>query len=90
MGNMDSNVSRPEMLVAATLYLMTHYARTGCPRLAICISKHLQCLATHPDADPVIRDICAGMHGVWPQATAGDSGSVPAAALHSARPLQAR
>jgi hypothetical protein len=64
----ESQVSRPQALIAAALYLMTHYARTGCPRLALCISKHLQCLAVHPDADPVIRDICAGMHGAWAEA----------------------
>ena len=27
------------IVTAALLYLMTHYARTGCPRLAICISR---------------------------------------------------
>jgi hypothetical protein len=29
---------------------MTHYARTGCPKLAVCVSRHMQCLAVHPDA----------------------------------------
>jgi hypothetical protein len=53
----DPEASRPEAIVAATLYLMTHYARTGCPRLALCISKHLQCLA----APIVVREICAGV-----------------------------
>jgi hypothetical protein len=35
---------------------MTHYARTGCPRLAVCVSRHMQALALHPDAVPVLRD----------------------------------
>jgi hypothetical protein len=39
----DDEESRVDTLVAALLYLMTHYARTGCPRLAICVSRHLQC-----------------------------------------------
>jgi hypothetical protein len=25
----------------------------------------LQCLAAHPDAAPVMRDICASLHGAW-------------------------
>ena len=72
----DSDASRPETVTAALLYLMTHYARTGCPRLALCISRHLQCLATHPEAAPVMRDIRAGMHGAWQEAAcAGSCGS---------------
>jgi hypothetical protein len=46
-------------------YLMSHYARSGCPRLAVCISRHMQCLAIHPDAPRVLRDVCAGLHGAW-------------------------
>lgn len=57
--------SRADTIVAALLYLMTHYARTGCPRLAVCVLRHMQCLAIHPDADPVVRDICASLHGAW-------------------------
>jgi hypothetical protein len=64
----EADNSRPDTVTAALLYLMTHYARTGCPRLALCISRHMQCLATHPDAAPVVRDICAGMHGAWQDA----------------------
>jgi hypothetical protein len=36
---------------------MTHYARTGCPRLAVCVE--------------VVRDICAGLHGTWSDAASG-------------------
>jgi hypothetical protein len=61
----DTDESRVETLTAALLYLMTHYARTGCPRLAVCVSRHMQCLALHPDAAPVVRDICASLHGAW-------------------------
>lgn len=63
--------TRPEMLVVAVLYLMTHHARTGCPRLAACISRHLQCLCAHPDADPTIREICASLHGAWTEKATG-------------------
>ena len=64
----EATESRLENITAALVYLMTHYARTGCPRLAICVSRHMQAIALHPDAAPVLRDICAGLHGVWAEA----------------------
>ena len=68
MNDTDSDAVRADLVTAALLYLMTHYARTGCPRLAVCIWRHMQCLACHPDAPPVVRDICASMHGAWERA----------------------
>lgn len=65
MQDTDVEESRAETITAALLYLMTHYARTGCPRLALCVSRHMQCLAVHPKVDPVVRDICASLHGAW-------------------------
>jgi hypothetical protein len=62
--------TRVETVTAALIYLMTHYARTGCPRLALCVSRHMQCLASHPDAPVVLRDICASLHGAWSHAAA--------------------
>lgn len=56
---------RQDILIAALFYLMTQYARTGCPRLALCVSRHLQCLALHPAASAVVRDTCASLHGAW-------------------------
>jgi hypothetical protein len=61
----ESESTRVETLVASLVYLMTHHARSGCPRLAVCVSRHMQAIALHPDAAPVLRDICAGLHGVW-------------------------
>jgi hypothetical protein len=66
----DPEESRVETITAALVYLMTHYARTGCPRLAVCVSRHLQAVALHPDAAPVLRDICAARHGAWANAAA--------------------
>jgi hypothetical protein len=66
----ESEEPRVETLTASLLYLMSHYKRTGCPRLAVCVSRHMQCLAAHPDAAPVLRDICAGLHGAWAAAAA--------------------
>lgn len=68
----DSEASRVETIAASLIYLMTHYARSGCPRLAVCVSRHMQCLALHPDAPPVLRDVCAALHGAWSKAAAGD------------------
>jgi hypothetical protein len=62
--------TRAETITAALIYLMTHYVRTGCPRLALCVSRHMQCLALHPDAAPVVRDICASLQGAWGDASA--------------------
>jgi hypothetical protein len=62
------DTARAETVTAALIYLMTHYARTGCPRLALCVSRHMQCLAMHPDAAPVVRDICASLRGAWGEA----------------------
>jgi len=64
---MEQEETRAETLVAALIYMMTHYARTGCPRLAVCIARHMQCLALHGDAPRVVRDICASLHGPWAQ-----------------------
>jgi hypothetical protein len=60
--------SPPDTIAAALIYLMTQYARTGCPRLALYVSRHMQCLAVHPDASPALRDICASLHGPWQEA----------------------
>jgi hypothetical protein len=65
MQSEESPEPRADILVAALLYLMTQYARTGCPRLAVCVSRHLQCLALHSEATPVLRDTCASLHGAW-------------------------
>jgi hypothetical protein len=67
----NSEESRVETITAALIYLMTHYARTGCPRLALCISRHMQCLATHRDAPTVLRDVCASLHGAWSEKPPG-------------------
>jgi hypothetical protein len=80
METKDEEPERAETLVAALIYLMTHYARTGCPRLAVCVSRHMQCLAVHPEAPKVVRDICAGLHGTWGEAAGG--GTQPRALAH--------
>ena len=72
MRHPETETTRAETVMAALLYLMTHYARTGCPKLAVCVSRHMQCLALHPDAAPVVRDVCASLHGAWSEASGAD------------------
>lgn len=73
MQQTDEEPERAETLVAALFYLMTHYARTGYPRLAVCVSRHMQCLAIHPEAPPDVRDICAALHAAWSDSATGNS-----------------
>lgn len=74
---MQPEEPRADILVTALLYFMTQYARTGCPRLAVCVSRHLQCLALHPRASAIVRDTCVSLHGAWTI-----HGSTPTNALH--------
>jgi hypothetical protein len=37
--NPSAAESRVESITAALVYLMTHYARTGCPGLAVCATQ---------------------------------------------------
>ncbi|HEY2338534.1 MAG TPA: hypothetical protein VGI18_14320 [Burkholderiales bacterium] len=73
----EEELGRPETLVAALMYLMTQHARSRCPRIANCITRHLQCLALHPAAAPVVRDMCAALAGAWDRD--GEAGGSPAA-----------
>lgn len=61
---------RPELLVAALLYLITAYRRSRCPGLAACIARHLEHLAAHPKADRVLTDIAAASMAEWDTAAA--------------------
>ena len=44
MKTFNDESTRAETIVAALLYLMTHHARTRCPRLAVCIARHMPCI----------------------------------------------
>ena len=72
--------SRPAVIIAALLYLITAYQRTPCPCVALCIVRHLECLACHDAADPVIRQICDAVRDTWAlvAATAQQRASAPA------------
>jgi hypothetical protein len=62
--------SRPAVIIAALLYLIAAYQRTPCPCIALCILRHLECLASHPTADPLIRQMCHAVQETWALAAA--------------------
>jgi hypothetical protein len=63
--------SRPAVITAALIYLIAAYQRTPCPCVALCIVRHLDCLADHQAADPVIRQICGAVRATWARAAEG-------------------
>jgi len=62
---MVPNETRPEIILAALLYLVTAYRRRPCPGLAACIARHFQCLAHHPRADRVVCEVAAASTAEW-------------------------
>ena len=56
---------RASTVLAALIYMMTVYQRSHCPRLALSIAAHLDCLSQHPGVDAVIRQVADGMHDEW-------------------------
>jgi hypothetical protein len=62
---MVQNETRPEIILAALLYLVTAYQRRPCPGLAACIARHFQCLARHPRVDRVVCEVAAASMAEW-------------------------
>jgi hypothetical protein len=63
-------LSRPDVLVAAVMHLMSNYtvnaSGTGaCLRLAAVIERHLKALADMSDLAPVLRATCQQLSGQW-------------------------
>src|SRR5262249_8736610 len=63
--SIDADPSAPANVLAATLYMMTLYQRSHCPRLALSIAAHLDCLSRHPGVDELVRSVADGMHDEW-------------------------
>jgi hypothetical protein len=63
--NLPHDRTRPAVIMAALLYLVAAYQRTPCPYVALCIVRHLECLASHEGTDPVIRQICRAVRETW-------------------------
>jgi hypothetical protein len=62
--------SKPELLVSAALYLMSHYSTSkaeagSCARLAAVIERHLKALAAAPDLAPVLQATCLQLSEQW-------------------------
>jgi hypothetical protein len=51
--------------LAATIYLMSCHARTRCPRLAVMVERHLQLIASNPEAGEHVRDTCRRLAAAW-------------------------
>ena len=54
-----------DRLLAATIYLMSCHARSGCPRLACMIGIHLRQLGRHPGTGEHVRDSCQKLCAAW-------------------------
>jgi hypothetical protein len=52
-------------VLAATLYLMNAHARRPCPAVAAAVHQHLECLARHAEAAPVVRELARRIAGDW-------------------------
>ena len=65
MKSRDSGSPHADTLLAALIYLMSCHVRSGCPRVAACVSDHLRRIALHPDVAPIVREVCAGLRSAW-------------------------
>ncbi len=64
----QSDSGKPEVILAAALYLMSAYSRNGgCPKLAHVILRHLELLAARHDIPPVLACTCAQLTEQWEQ-----------------------
>lgn len=82
MQSLDPTSCRLETLIGSLLYMMTAYPRHACPRLALSIAAHLDCLARHPDADDRVRRIAGGVCGEWKRVAPAAVAAGPPKALH--------
>ena len=64
----DPGLHRPEVMIAAVLFLMTRYQRSPCPAVARAIADHFSRLARHGEVDESIRSLCAGLRDEWERA----------------------
>lgn len=58
--------AQPDLLVCATLHLMSHYTTGGgCVKLASVIERHLKVLADAPGLAPMLRATCQQLSEQW-------------------------
>jgi hypothetical protein len=56
-----------ENLLVAALYLSTHFARSGCPRMSHLLLHQLELAANHPryDVSPMVQETCKKLYETW-------------------------
>jgi len=64
-------VARPEVALAAVIYLMTRYQRQPCPAVARAIADHLTRLSGQGGIDDCIRCLCTRLKDEWDQRAVG-------------------
>ena len=80
----------PDPLIAGTLALLSHYARTQHLGAAQKIARNLALLAQHPGVSPPLQTICERLFVDWLGAAERDDGIEPldpCIAVHEEPPL---
>lgn len=80
----------PDPLIAGTLALLSHYARTQQLGAAQKIARNLALLAQHPGVSPQVQTICERLFADWLGAAERDDGLEPLdprIAVHEEPPL---
>lgn len=56
-----------ENLLVAALYLATHFAKSGCPRLSHMLLHQLEFAMNHPrgNESPMVQETCKRLYRVW-------------------------
>jgi hypothetical protein len=54
-----------DCLLASTLYLMSRYAASPCPRLAKLVDRHLAAVAAHPQVSSLVREMSRRAAREW-------------------------
>lgn len=62
----NQNTEQAEILISATLHLMSHYsAEGGCLKLAAVIERHLKALASAQGLAPILKATCQQLAEQW-------------------------
>jgi hypothetical protein len=54
-----------DRLLASTLYLISRYAVSPCPRLASLVDRHLSALASNPEVSTLVREMSRPAAHEW-------------------------
>ena len=73
MKSLDTEPACGETILASLIFLLTHYAWSGGPQLAMYVTRHIECVCVHPDIAPVVRNVCASLHAEWAERICHDA-----------------